>query len=261
MDFDIAYANADFIPNGAKYPAKWAEMARRFRQGYENLRLNIPYGEDPSMCLDLALPKDAPRGLAVFVHGGYWMAFGRRDWTHLATGAVDQGLAMAIPSYPLAPKARIGQITQAIAKAVDRAADLVDGPIYLCGHSAGGHLVARMNCLDVALQCRARIRHIMAVSPLGDLHPLRQTKMNEVLRLERDEAQKESPAFCAARAAIPTTVWVGADERPAFQWQAGILTQSWSEADLVTAPDRHHFDVIAPLADPNSDMTAAWRTA
>lgn len=256
MNFDIAYANADFIPNGYDYPGKWKKMAREFRDAHKDIRLDIPYGEDPAMRFDLILPEGAPRGLVVFVHGGYWMAFGRQDWTHLAGGAYAQGYAVALPSYPLAPHARIGQITQAITTAIDAAAALVDGPIYLSGHSAGGHLVARMNCADVSLKCRHRIRHILPISPLGDLHPLRNTKMNETLQMDAPEAQRESPVFCNDRAAIPTTIWVGAEERPAFVAQAEALAQAWSEADLVIAPNRHHFDVIAPLADPDSDMVA-----
>lgn len=257
MDFDIAYANADFIPNGHDFPEKWEKMASSFRSSHKNLRLDLPFGEDASNAFDLVLPEASPKGLVVFVHGGYWMAFGRRDWTHLAAGSVAQGYAVVLPSYPLAPGARIAEITRAVARAIDAAAAQVDGPIRLVGHSAGGHLVARMNCRDVPLACRHRIARIMPISPLGDLHPLMQTKMNETLQLDAAEAQAESPALIRDRAGIPTTVWVGADERPAFLDQARDLALAWPEADLVIAPDRHHFDVIDPLADPDSDMVAA----
>lgn len=257
MDFDIAYANADFIPNGHDFPEKWEKMASEFRTSHKNLRLDLPYGEDASNAFDLVLPEASPKGVVVFVHGGYWMAFGRRDWTHLAAGSVAQGYAVALPSYPLAPGARIAEITRAVARAIDAAAAQVDGPIRLVGHSAGGHLVARMNCLDVPLACRHRIVRIMPISPLGDLHPLMQTKMNETLQLDAVEAQAESPALIRDRAGISTTVWVGADERPAFLDQARDLALAWSEADLIIAPDRHHFDVIDPLADAGSDMVAA----
>jgi arylformamidase len=33
---------------------------------------------------DLFLPEGTPAGLAVFVHGGYWKAFDRSVWSHLA---------------------------------------------------------------------------------------------------------------------------------------------------------------------------------
>ena len=257
MNFDIAYANADFIPNGKDFPTKWQKMAADFRRTHKNLRLDVAYGEEDAKRFDLVLPETPPKGLVVFVHGGYWMAFGRRDWTHLAAGAVARGYAVALPSYPLAPEARIGDITKAVASAIDAAAAVVAGPIHLLGHSAGGHLVARMNCLDVDLACRDRIARIMPISPLSDLHPLMQTTMNETLHIDEAEAQAESPALNDGRARIPTTVWVGADERPAFLDQARDLALAWPEADLVIAPDRHHFDVIEPLSDPDSDMNAA----
>ena len=256
MNLDIAYANADFIPNGLDFPAKWQKMAGDFRSSHKNLRLDLPYGEDASNAFDLVLPDGMAKGLVVFVHGGYWMAFGRRDWTHLAAGAVGQGYAVALPSYPLAPDARIAKITKAVAAAIDAAADQVAGPIHLAGHSAGGHLVARMNCIDVPLSCRDRIARIMPISPLGDLRPLMRTKMNNTLHLDEAEAQAESPALNNHRVGIPTTVWVGADERSAFLDQARDLTLVWPEAELTIAPNRHHFDVIAPLADPDSDMVA-----
>jgi hypothetical protein len=57
----------------------------------------------------------APQGLLVFVHGGYWLRFDREMWSHLAAGAVARGWACAIPSYTLAPEARISAMTQEIA--------------------------------------------------------------------------------------------------------------------------------------------------
>ena len=50
-----------------------------------------------------------PRGLVVFVHGGYWRAFDRELWSHLAGGPLARGWAVAIPGYVLAPEARIAR--------------------------------------------------------------------------------------------------------------------------------------------------------
>lgn len=259
MDPDLAYANADFIPDAAAYPPRWAARAADFRaeaQSEERARLDLAYGPTARERFDLFLPKATPLGLLVFVHGGYWRAFDRKDWSHLAAGATRTGWAVAMPSYTLAPKARIAQITRQIARALVAAAQEVPGPLALAGHSAGGHLIARMNCADVALppEIRERLRAIAPISPLGDLRPLLPLRLNADLGLDAAEAEAESPLFATERLGVPTQVWVGAEERPAFLEQARQLAGAWPEASLHIAPGRHHFDIIDLLEEPNSPL-------
>jgi hypothetical protein len=47
------------------------------------------------------------------------------------------------------------------------------------------------------------------------------------------------------------TLWVGGQERPAFLWQARLLSEHW-DCPWHVEPGRHHFDVIDDLADPDS---------
>ncbi len=255
MKNDDAYANAAYIPGADEFPPAWEEAAAGFR-ARSRARLDLAYGPAERERFDLFLPDDAPRGLVVFVHGGYWRAFGRQTWSHLAEGPMRRGWAVAMPSYTLAPEARIARITAQIARAVDAAAAEVDGPVALTGHSAGGHLVARMLQADVGLAVADRLVRCVPISPLADLRPLIETGMNDDLRLDPDEARAESPALAARSRPVPTTIWVGADERPAFLDQARWLAEAWG-VPLHVAPGRHHFDVIAPLADPESDLVRA----
>ena len=260
MDYDLAYANADFIPNANAYPPRWAREAADFRAARKDrAQLGLRYGEGAREAFDLFLPDDAAQGLLVFVHGGYWLAFGREDWSGFAAGPVARGWAVAMLSYPLAPEARLRDITRAVARGVAVAAREVDGPIVLTGHSAGGHLVARMNVADALLgqAAVARVRRIVPISPLGDLRPLTRTRMNADLRLDATEAQSESPVLGTPRHEFDTLVWVGAEERPAFLDQARWLVEAWDEARLHIAPGRHHFDVLDPLRQPDSAMTRA----
>ena len=262
MKNDIAYTNVDFIPDGASYPDRWAMAAREWREleaALGRARLNDPYGPGERQRMDIFHPAGRPEGLVVFVHGGYWMRFDRSYWSHLARGATARGWAVAIPSYTLAPEARIAAITQDVMQAVAHAAMRVAGPIRLAGHSAGGHLAARMLCPDVALPPKvlARLARVLPISPVADLRPLLETSMNATLRLDLAEAEAESPALVSTPRDVPVTVWVGADERPAFVDQARWLASAWSGADLVIEPGRHHFDVIGGLADPESPLTAA----
>ncbi len=264
-DWDDAYANRAHIPGADEIIATWDPAAAAFRAGLgPRARLDIPYGRSPRHRLDVFLPDASPKGLAVFVHGGYWMAFDRSAWSHLAAGAVDAGWAVALPSYTLAPQARIGGITQEIAAAIAHAATLVPGPIRLSGHSAGGHLVCRMACegspLDPAV--RARIAHILSISGVHDLRPLRATRMNDTLGIDGGEARSESPALLDPVPGTRLTAWVGASERPEFVRQTDLLASAWTLPGVATRvhhdPHRHHFDVIAGLADRLHPITRAF---
>ena len=261
MDADIAYENGRFSPDGAAFPDRWDADARAWREK-EHLagraRLNLAYGGATRQRLDLFLPAGKPRGVMIFIHGGYWHLFERQRWSHFAQGATALGWAVAMPSYTLAPEARISEITAEIAQAVSHATSLVNGPVVITGHSAGGHLSLRMACRDGALspQVTDRIARIVPISPLSDLRPLLATTLNAELRLDRAEAMDESPVLLTPRP-VPVTVWVGAEERPAFLDQARWLTEAWPEARLHIDPGMHHFDVIDGLQDPDSPLMRA----
>jgi acetyl esterase/lipase len=194
--------------------------------------------------------------LFVFVHGGYWMAFDKSTWSHLARGALARGWAVAIPSYTLAPEARLSEITREIAAAVTFAAAEVGGGLRLAGHSAGGHLVTRMLCEDAPPL--PRLSQVISISGLHDLRPLLATEMNEKLQLDDAAAAAESAALRKPIAGARVVCWVGADERPEFVRQTDLLANIWTglgaETRAVHASGKHHFNVIEDLADPESEL-------
>jgi len=261
-DLTEAYANAAHIPGAELFPPRWRALAAAFRASLGGrARLDLRYGLAERNRFDLFLPEGGarPRGLVVFIHGGYWRAFGREDWSHLAAGPLARGWAVAMPSYTLAPDARIAAITAEMARAVTAAAaEVPDGPLVVTGHSAGGHLAARLACADTDLpaQLAARLLRAVPISPLADLAPLMRTALNEDLRLDDDEARAESPALRQRRPHVSVQVWVGADERPAFLEQARLLGRAWAVPVTVQA-GRHHFDVIDGLADADGALCAA----
>lgn len=254
-DPDRAYDNGGFIEGAAGYPARWMAAAAAFRESLgERAECDLAYGDRPRQRFDLFRPEGAARGLLVFFHGGYWKAFGRETWSHLAAGALARGWACAMPSYTLAPEARLAEMTVEAGRAVDAAAARVAGPVVVTGHSAGGHLSARMGCASAPVA--ARVARVVPISPLADLAPLVGTAMNDTLRIDADEVARESPARLARAAGVGAHVWVGAMERPAFLWQARLLSEEWA-CPWTAAPGRHHFDVIDDLADPHSALVEA----
>lgn len=250
---DRAYTNGAFIPGAEGFPPRWAAEAATFRESLgARARLDQPYGPGARQAFDLFLPDTMPHGLMVFIHGGYWKAFDRTLWSHLAAGAVARGWACAMPSYTLAPEARIATMREEVAQAIRTASAMVSGPVVVTGHSAGGHLAARMACTDQGKP----VARVVPISPLSDLGPLMGTEMNQTLRIDVAEAASESPALLARRPGVQAHVWVGGQERPAFLWQARTLSENWN-CSWTVAPGRHHFDVIDDLADPHSALMQA----
>lgn len=256
MRYDEAFANAKHIPGGEAYQQLWPAKAEAFRAASGG-RFGLRYGPAEAEWFDLFLPGGDPAGLVVFVHGGYWLRFSPRDFSHLAAGAVARGWAVAMPAYTLAPAARIAAMTRQIAAVVTAAATEVAGPVVITGHSAGGHLSARMACPDTLPDAVAgRIARTVPISPLTDLRPLRETSMNADLHIDATEALAESPALLPRRAGVPVHVWVGGAERPVFLDQTRRLGNAWA-CPVTVEPGKHHFNVIEGLESADTPLMTA----
>lgn len=260
-DWDDAFANMAHIAGSEGLPQLWSDSAVAYRASGVNIDQDIAYGDHPREVFDLVWPEGTPKGLVVFVHGGFWMRLDKSYWTDFAEGARANGWAICLPSYTLAPDARISQMTRQITAAIEVAASKVAGPLRVAGHSAGGHLATRMICDDTSLsaQVLGRIDAVQSISGLHDLRPLMQTKMNDVLHLDEDEAVLESAVLHRPAAAIPYTCWVGGGERPEFIRQSEIMAQIWSgldvPSDCVVDGGHNHFTVIKGLRSPDSEIT------
>lgn len=262
-DWDDAFANMAHIPGSEALPEAWAASAAAYRASGVRVEEHA-YGPHPRERLDIVWPEATPRGLAVFVHGGYWTQTDKSFWTDLAQGARARGWAVCLPQYALAPEVRLAEITRQVARAITFAADLVAGPIRIAGHSAGGHLVSRMTCADTPLapDVMTRLQRTLSISGLHDLRPLMHTRMNAALRLDEAEACRESPALHRPHPATDLTVWVGGGERPEFLRQARLLAIMWEGLDArvraVVDGAEDHFSVLAGLRSADSPITRAF---
>lgn len=264
-DWDNAYANAPNIPDGDSWPERWVGPSEAYRSkalAEGRAKLDLSYGPTDRNRFDLFLPEGEPKGLVVFIHGGFWMRLDKSYWSHLAGGANTRGWAVAMPSYTLAPDIRIAGITQEIGAAIKAAAEQIAGPIILTGHSAGGHLATRMISATSPLPAAIgdRICHTLSISGVHDLRPMMRTGLNKVLHIDAEEARTESPVLLDPVENVRLTCWVGAGERSEFIRLNALLANIWKGCGAATAsveePDRHHFDVVNGLADADSAIVA-----
>jgi acetyl esterase/lipase len=263
-DWDDAFANMAHVDGSEKLPAFWADRAATYRASDVRVDEDIRYGQADRELMDIVWPDGVPKGLAVFVHGGFWIRMDKSHWTDLAEGARANGWAVALPQYTLAPEARISEMTRQVAAAIALAAEKVSGPIRLAGHSAGGHLVSRMVCANSPLPAPVlcRIEHVLSLSGLHDLRPLMWTMMNDLLKLDEAEACAESAALLRPHERANVTVWVGGGERPEFIRQTKLLAMMWDGLDVpireVIEGDHNHFSVLDSLKDADSPLTRAF---
>jgi arylformamidase len=255
MELDDAYANAPYIKYSDSFEDRLVAASSAFVAAMgERAQLGLSYGDGERLAYDLFLPEGTPKGTVFFIHGGYWLKFDRSYFSHLAAGAVSNGWAVAMPSYDLCPDVTIAEITRQIALALDVVAGHTNGPIAVTGHSAGGHLSARM--LDKGLVSQAvadRMTAVVPISPLSDLRELMKTSMNDDFGMDEAAAIAESPIFMTDRHSAKVTIWVGSDERPVFLDQAKWLVDAWGAGQFI-AQGENHFTVIDAMCEADSEM-------
>ena len=259
IDYEAEYNNRARVPEHPAIIEGWARDAAYRAEAGRRLT-GMPYGPGERQEIDIFAP-DAPQDGAtvLFIHGGYWQALDRSSFSHLARGLNAHGLTVAILSYDLCPKVRVGEIVDEMRQACRALRDR--GPLVVAGHSAGGHLAACLLATDwasVGLPAELAGR-AYAISGLFDLKPLVPTSVNRALGLSEREAERASVLSLGAARGPGTRRGGGGDESAEYLRQSRSIVERWgswaSGPYREAVPGANHFTVIAGLADPNSAMT------
>lgn len=242
------------VPGAAECFANWTQRASEARASTPPIELT--YGEHPREQLDLFRAANA-EGTLVFIHGGYWRAFSKQEFSWIAPAFLAAGVTVAVLSYPLCPEVSLARISIAVDAAMNYLTQSVlDASerrrIILSGHSAGAHLAARYQSSSDRGQRTPRADAIVCISGLFDLLPLKHTSMLSSLNFEGAELHAASPLFAPPPASGEVLLAVGAEEPLEFAWQSARLASAWSDRrpQLMTVPGRNHFSVVEALAEP-----------
>jgi arylformamidase len=265
LDLEAEYDNRARVPEHPVHLAAWARDAAAYRVAVgERAVLDVPYGERPRQRLDIFQPARGGGGpIALFLHGGYWQGLGKSSFSHMAAGPNALGLTVAVAGYTLCPEIAIGGIVEEARAAVLDLARRFERPILVYGHSAGGHLAAAMVATDWAAAAPTLgfdpVLAALPVSGVFDLGPLVPTSINGKLGLDAEEARRQSPLYWTAPRRKRVVAVVGGDESSEFLRQTRDFVERWGAggaiARAVEIAGANHFTVIAPFADPDSDLT------
>jgi acetyl esterase/lipase len=215
--------------------------------------------------LDLYLPKGKPNApVFFFVHGGSWRFGDRSQYRVIGQRFARQGIAVAIPSYRLAPAnphpAQIEDVAAAFAWVRRNIAKHGGDPkrIFIGGHSAGGHLVALLALDGHYLQEHGlSAKDIRAVVAMSGVYAI--TGLENVFGKDPQAWREASPVTHVRPGVPPFTItycqWDYATlPRMAVEFHRA-LRAAGNEARLVYVPGESHIsEIISALKD--GDATA-----
>jgi arylformamidase len=241
---DAAYNNAAAVKNSAQILADWQARSERIRARYPD-GLDLRYGPGERNRIDLfEAKKDSP--LLIFIHGGYWQARAKELFAFIVPGPLEHGISVALVGYTLAPHKRLDAIVGEIHAAI-RYLDSRANRVVVSGWSAGAHLSA------MAMQMPA-VNAGLLISGLYDLEPIRHSYVNDKLRLDAFEAQRNSPISLPAFSE-PLVIAYGARELPELCRQSEEYASKVPQAKLLRLPHHDHFTILEELASPTGALT------
>ncbi len=269
MDLQAEYDNRARVAGSAELLSRWQRDAAAYREAAVDAELNLAYGPGKRERLDLFRPAgggDAP--LVIFIHGGYWQSLDRSFGSHFAHGLVSRGIAVAMPSYDLAPAVPLNRIADQMRSATSWLFRRLRRRPLLMGHSAGGQLTALLMATDWrSLQPGLPQDLVPAGLPISgvfELEPLMPTTIAKALRLRPEDAKRLSPrwmkppSFASHHLVTPGAglhCVVGAAESGEFIRQSRDFATAWG-GSFEALPGLNHFTVLDPLLDPGSALVA-----
>ena len=252
---DAAYDNIGAVSDSAVLNAA-REMASSVFRMTNGMHLDLRYGKRERNLWDLFPVADPDAPCIVFIHGGYWQRNAKEQFSSLIGGPHARGWSAALPGYTLAPDASLTEIVAEIRTALDWLAAHgpshgINGPIVLSGWSAGGHLTAL--CLD-----HPAVKAGLSISGVFELGPLRDTSLNEKLRLTDVEIGTLSPLRLPP-VNKPLMLAYGTAELPPLVSDSRELHALRAAAHLpgplVPVPNANHFTIMHELRDADGLLT------
>jgi arylformamidase len=223
--------------------------------------LDVPYATGERTRCDLYPAADPTAPCLVFIHGGYWQRNSREQFAMLAEGLGACGWSVAMPGYSLAPDASLTQIVAEMRSAMDWLASVgaahgIAGPVVVSGWSAGAHLAA-------LLLPHPRISAGLAISGVYDLAPIRDTRLNQALKLTDDEVRQLSPLRLPPTPK-PLAIAYGSAELPALVWDSRRLHEMRAAAHqpgvLLPVAGADHFSILEALRRKDGELLRLARS-
>ncbi|CAI1495033.1 alpha/beta hydrolase fold [Serratia quinivorans] len=242
-----SYDNGSTVDNEDEILTSFQTRSQAVYQQVRSER-NIAYGDSPREVFDWLYSDKPHQGTLIFIHGGYWQFCSRDDFAFIATVPLALGFDVVLLEYTLAPQASLDDICRQTGAALNaiqqRLASNKLAPVYLCGHSAGGHLASFW-------QHHPMVDAVLPISGIFELEPLLTTYVNRQLQLTQQQIARLSPARNIPDRIKPMTLFYGAAELPELIGQSrhyyAALQAKQLPVRLVAVDGANHYNVLDSL--------------
>jgi arylformamidase len=199
-NFDKAFNLRKRHPSGVLHMLANEIQSRIARRVYR-ASLDVSYGASAGEKLDIFPATNPNAPVFVFIHGGYFRALDKSQYSYLAHTFVDAGITLVVVNYDLAPKVSVSEIVNQNIKAFAWVHDNIhhwrgnNKHIVIGGHSVGSFLTAKILAHEWPKDVRKSIKGAVLLSGLYDLSQMQQSFLNKVLSLSDEEVSTLSPLF------------------------------------------------------------------
>ncbi len=223
--------------------------------------------------LDVYIPKgkkDFP--VVMFVHGGSWKSGNKNLYAGLGQSLANDGIGCVVCNYRLSPKvqhpAHIEDVAKAFAWTCDNIAKYGGNKerLFLCGHSAGGHLVSLLVTDPQYLKAEKHtIDEVKGVASLSGVYQIYSgVKVFEGPFGNDEKVCKLASPITHVRGKHPPFFIAYADsDLPALDKMAeemhGALKKAGSPTELLKCKDRNHISIIMYFAKNDDPLNMSFR--
>ena len=89
------YNNRVLVPDHAAFFERWAGDSSHARATM-TCHLDLRYGDAPRETMDIFPARKGDGSCMMFIHGGYWRALDKKDFSFLAPPWIDAGVTLAV---------------------------------------------------------------------------------------------------------------------------------------------------------------------
>lgn len=255
--FTQAYMLRETIPDFHLEVERWVSLGQSL---HDSLNANgqstetLTYGEHARQDLQLYRAKsgETGKGLAVFIHGGFWRMMDREQSHFMAQPYLERGWDCAVLEYRLMPEFRLSQLVDDTVSALQKLQHHDNwSKRIISGHSAGAHLAWHGGLSARSSGACSEDDALLLISPVFDIFAVLGTPIITELDMPMDETAQWSCYHGFAQADQPVQFAVGGSETEDFKRQAYIGAQMMgrgAEDNIALIQDRNHLSVVTEIA-------------